>query len=147
MVDNNWSLPVAFYFQVKIEGEEYAFKEVSGLTTEMDLETIREGGSNDFEYKVPKQIKHGNLVLKRALIPLDSALIAWVKYVLEGELFLPVITKDIQISLLDSEGAPMYSWSCSDAYPVKWSLDDLDAQKNNVLIETLEFAYTTLKRS
>jgi len=147
MVDLGWSLPVAFYFQVEVGGEEYAFKEVSGLDTEMDVETIREGGANDFEYKVPKQIKHSNLVLKRAQIPLDSALIYWVKNILEGDLFLPIQPKDIQINLLNSESVPMYSWTCSRAYPVKWSVDSLDAEKNSVLIESLEFAYTTLKRS
>ncbi|MDL2265679.1 phage tail protein [Parabacteroides sp. OttesenSCG-928-G07] len=147
MVDNDWSLPVAFYFQVKVDGEEYAFKEVSGLTAEMDFEAIREGGSNDFGYKVPKQNKHGNLVLKRAIIPLDSRFIFWVKNVFEGNPFLPIVPKNIQINLLNGEGKSMATWSCSGAYPVKWSVDVLDTEKNNILIEALEFAYATLKRS
>lgn len=145
--DKYWSLPVAFYFQVQILDEDYAFKEVSGLDTEMDLETIREGGSNDFEYKVPKHIKHSNLVLKRAQMPVDSYLVSWVKDVLEGDLYHPIVPQNVQIRLLNSDGSPMYNWFCSRAYPVKWSVEPLDAEKNSILIESLELAYTTLYRS
>lgn len=147
MAKNDWTLPVAFYFKVKINNEEVAFKEVSGLNSEIEVETIREGGVNNYEHKVPKQVKHGNLVLKRAILPLKSNLITWVKSVLESDFATRIKTREIVISLLDAEGGPLYTWSCMGAYPVKWDIDSLDSEKNNILIETLELAYTTLKRS
>lgn len=146
-IDREGYPPVAFYFQVKIANEEYAFKEVSGLSTDLEVETVYEGGVNDFDHKLPKQVKHGNLTLKRGLLPLESNLITWVKKVLEGDFSQPIKPQDIQISLLNSDGKPIYTWTCQRAYPVKWNVDALDSEKNNLMIESLELAYTTLKRS
>jgi len=141
------NIPVSFYFQVKIANEEYAFKEVSGLQTEMETESFFEGGVNDFEYKLPKQVKHANLVLKRSLIPQDSNLIKWVRKMLEGDFSQPVKPLEIVISLLSGDNKPLYTWTCAQAYPVKWNAENLDSEKNSVMLESLELAYTTLKRS
>ncbi|WP_430406312.1 phage tail protein [Fluviicola sp.] len=65
MAGQTWELPVAFYFQVKIGNEEFAFKEVTGLSAEIETESVKEGGMNEFTYLLPKQLKHGNLSLKR----------------------------------------------------------------------------------
>lgn len=145
--EDGWNLPVAFHFSVRIGLFEVAFKEVSGLDTEMDMETIREGGVNDFEYKVPKQVKHGNLILKRAMLPLTHPVVLWCESVLDNDFSQPIIPVDIKISLLNENRLPIYNWVCSTAYPVKWQVDSLDAGKNSILIETMEFAYSTLKRT
>lgn len=168
-IDVNWAIPVSFYFQVTIGDNEIAFKEVSGLSTEMELETIQEGGVNEYEHRLPKQIKHGNLVLKRALMPVsNNTAIEWIgKIMNEGSFFditgrtLP-LTRTIHISLLSVEkeevikggkvmeikdkAIPVYKWECANAIPIKWEVDTLDAEKNSVLIESLEFVYSTLKR-
>lgn len=145
--ENGWNLPVAFYFQVTIGNDVIAFKEVSGLESEMELETIQEGGSNEFEYKVPKQVKHGNLVLKRAMLPADHTVVNWFNDVLSNGLSVPIVPANIKISLLDKEENPVYNWDCLKAFPVKWQVDSLDAEKNSVLIETMEFAYQSIVRS
>lgn len=143
---NNWDLPVAFYFQVRFDTEEIAFKEVSGLNTEMELETISEGGENTYQHVLPKQIKHGNLILKRAQLPIDCSFIGWIKSILESNFSNPIKYKDLVICLLNSDGAPAYTWNCEKVFPVKWETDSLDAEKNTILIETVEFAYSSLKR-
>ena len=52
-------------FAVEIDGLVVAyFKECSGLTAEIQIETYREGGLNDFEHKLPGVATYGNLVLK-----------------------------------------------------------------------------------
>lgn len=142
----DWELPVAFYFQVLMQGTEFSFKEVSGLTTELETETITEGGNNDYSYVVPKQVKHGNLVLKRALKPLNQDEVKWLSTFFNGSLTFPVSTVSITINLLQKDGKPLYSWNCHNAYPVKWETEPLDSEKNNILIETLEFTYTTIER-
>lgn len=142
-----WDLPVAFYFKVEIEAEEVAFKEVSGLNVEMETEAVTEGGLNTYQLYLPKQMKHGNLVLKRGLLPLKSSLISWIKEVLEGDFTKQVMPKEIIIKLLNEKDDPVYTWTCKTAFPVKWEVDSLDSEKNSVLIETLEFSYASLKRS
>jgi phage tail-like protein len=143
---NDWELPVSFYFKVRILFNEFAFKEVSGLSAEVETESVSEGGVNNYTHLLPKQVKHGNLVLKRALMPNTGAEVLWIRHMLEGDLSIPVVTMPITIQLLNSEGIAIYNWICQDAYPVKWDIESLDSEKNNVLIETLEFAYTTIKR-
>ena len=51
------------------------------------------------------------------------------------------------VSLADAEGDPVASWSIGRAYPVKWSVGGFDAMKNEIAIETMEFAYHSLKRT
>lgn len=139
-------MPVAFYFQVTFDTEKVAFREVSGLTTEMELETVSEGGENTYQHRLPKQIKRGNLVLKRALLPASSPFIGWVKGILENDFSQPIRPRNLVVSLLNAEGDPLYSWNCERAFPVKWETNPLDAEKSTVLIESLEFAYANLKR-
>lgn len=147
---SNWNLPVAFHFQVEFQGEPrigiVPFKEASGFNTEMELETVIEGGVNDFEHKLPKQIKHGNLVFKGAVVLVESNLSRWIKQTLENNFNQPIQCRNIKISLLNEEHEPIYNWTCNNAYPVKWEVESLDSEKNSVLIETFELAYQTIKR-
>ncbi len=143
-------LPVAFYFQVEFLGDPpigiVAFKEVSGLSTEMDLETVREGGENNYEIKLPNGIRHGNLVLKRVVSPADANLGLWIKDALEGGFVKPIQPRSILIYLMNENKDPIHIWFCENSYPVKWETEGFDAEKNSVAIESLELAYTKLTR-
>ena len=121
------------------------FKEISGLSSEMELETIHEGGTNDFEYKLPKHVKHNNLVMKRSM-NVNANFVNWINNTLYNNFSRPVNMRDITISLLNKNGESIYTWVCTKAYPVKWEVEPLDSEKNSVLIESVEFAYKVLKR-
>ena len=139
--------PVAFYFNVTFEGLiETSFQEVSGLQLEMETETIKEGGENSFSYQVPTRRKHGNLVLKRSLMPLPHVLETYVVKVLENNGSAQIVPVNLTISLLDAGHFPLNNWSVLNAYPVKWDISALNSQKNELVIETLEMAYTNLIR-
>lgn len=144
--DGYWNLPVAFYFQVTLQNSQLAFKEVSGLSTEIELEEFTEGGLNEYVHKLPRQIKHGNLILKRALRTTKYNDVLWIRDIIEGVKFDAIKAKDILVSLLNADGQTMATWTCQNAFPVKWELDPLDSEKNSVLIENLEFSYTKLIR-
>lgn len=144
-------LPVAFHFSVAIVGTgapvfDTAFKEVAGLESEIELETVAEGGENRFQHRLPKAVKHPNLVLKRGLTNATSGLVIWCKSTLEDDFAEAISPKSIVISLNDEAGWPAASWSIDRAYPIKWSVASFDAMKNEIAIETLEFAYNALKR-
>ncbi|MCC8143663.1 MAG: phage tail protein [Tannerellaceae bacterium] len=143
---NNWDLPVAFYFSVQLGFLELPFKEVSGLQVEMELETIPEGSVNTYQHRLPKQLKHSNLVLKRALRPVISTDVLWIKGILESDFSGSFLPQDIFISLMNEKGFPTYNWICTGAFPIKWDTEALDSQKNSVLIETIEFSYAQLIR-
>lgn len=144
--------PVAFYFKVVFKDKtgsqpvEVECKEVSGLRLEREMETVHEGGINTFAHQLPKHVTHGNLVLKRAGLPLPNNLQAWITACMEG-LNYPLKLQDVSVSLLNAEGQCLRQWTCTGAYPVKWEASDLDAEKNGLMIETLELAYQELKTS
>ena len=138
---------VGFYFKLSFSGisgtVDTAFKEVSGSTMEMGMEEIAEGGNNRFNHRVPTAVKFSNLVLKRGLAPKNSELITWCKNTLEGGLAEAIETKNIIVHLLNENGDPLNSWSFMNTWPVKWEASNLNAMNNEILIETLEFSYSS----
>ncbi|AVI50443.1 phage tail protein [Pukyongia salina] len=136
----------AFYFRLSFNGlsgsVDSSFKEVSGISMEMDTEEITEGGNNSFKHRVPTSVKFSNLVLKRGMVSKDSPLVDWCIKTFGGGLAEYVETKNIVVSLLDENGDPIKAWSFANAWPVKWAASDLNSMNNEVAIETLEFSYS-----
>lgn len=113
------------------------FQKVSGFNTTIDTETVAEGGQNLYSQLLPKQIKHNNLVLERGLV-VGSPLVIEFNIAMSRFKFS---SSNVLVSLLDSTSIPVASWLFFNAYPVKWSITDLDAAANSVVIETMELAY------
>lgn len=147
----DFALPVVFHFAVAVDGatasEDAAFQEVSGLEAEIELETVVEGGENRFVHRLPKPVKHPNLVLRRGIASDRSQLVTWCKAVFENDFAAAIAPRGIVVSLRDAEGDPLRSWSLGNAWPVKWAVAGFGAMKNEIAIETMEFAYATLKRT
>jgi phage tail-like protein len=139
--------PVAFYFSVKIDGvstqtPDSAFAEADGLEAELGVFEVKEGGENRYSHRLPDRATHGKLTLKRGVVMASSDLATWCKSTLESDFSSQVTTKGITVSLLNEEGNPILVWNFHDAWPVKWSVASLDAKKNEVALETLEFSYS-----
>ena len=138
--------PVSFNFAVSIEGfngaGESSFSEASGLDAERNIVEIKEGGENRFAYRLPDRAKYANLVLKRGVLLGSSGLAKWCKTVLESDMASAIVPKDLNVVLLDRSGAVLLTWSFKNAWPVKWSVSALAADKNEIAVETLELAYT-----
>jgi len=118
------------------------FQRVSGLSGEIPVETINEGGQNLYSHRLPKAVSYGNLVLERGrvlLSPLDLQTNI-------GFTLFTFVPSHVLVTLHGEEGIPMGAWLFMDAYPVSWSSSDLDADKTEVLIDTLELAYTRMQR-
>ena len=134
-----------FYFSLSFIGQvgdmDAAFQEASGFSKELNVEEVVCGGQNRYKYRLPTTTTYQNLVLKRGVSSGTSLLIAWCEYTLSTGLVLPIVTKNILISLLNEEGQTCKSWVFVNAYPVKWSVSELNSEKNAVLIETIELAY------
>ncbi len=139
---NNDNYPVGFYFSLSFEGENVAFKEVSGITKELSVESITDGGENRFKYQLPTVYSSKNLVLKRAIVPLGSKLIAWCSDTLDDGLATAIQTKDVSVELMDNDSKILMKWTFYNSYPVKYSVSDLKSQESELFIETVELAYT-----
>jgi len=148
-------MPVAFCFEVKIKTSETkveckpkdtSFMEVSGLSSKMDVEQYIEGGNHGIVYNLPKGIKYDNLVLKRGITTLNSNFAIWCQKNLMSGTISKIITGTLEINLINRFGYPGRVWKFSNAYPVKWSVDQLNSKKNELAIETIEICYSSLTR-
>ncbi|MDR3194452.1 MAG: phage tail protein [Tannerella sp.] len=144
--DNVWS-PLKFYYTVKMDTDlaGATFQAVSGLKAR-EHDAIIEGGLNTYQHRLPKETRHDNLLLKGAKLPKDSSLVAWIKETLEEDFEKSVQLKTLTVELLNEKGTPVCTWICRQAYPARWEVGAPDADKNSVLIETLEISYATIQR-
>ncbi|MFK7748127.1 MAG: phage tail protein [Kordia sp.] len=134
--------PVGFYFSLSFEGEDAAFKEVTGINKELGVEEVASGGENRFKYRLPTASSSKNLALKRAIVPTGSKLITWCSDTLDGGLANAIKTQDVSVDLLDNEGKVLMKWTFHNAYPINYSVSDLKSQESEILIESIELAYT-----
>jgi phage tail-like protein len=147
---------VGFHFRVIFEGLkgddgkpgdtsvasslEMRFQSVSGLDASLETETVKEGGENRFEHVIPVRRRYGPLVLKRGLLRLqDSALSQWFRRAFEDEKVEPL--NHVEIQLLNEEHTPLLLWSAIWVWPKSWKVGELNAERGEVLIETLELNY------
>lgn len=135
-------------FLVEIDGIVVAgFSDVSGLQAETEFEEIREGGVNDFVYKLPKGTKYQNLTLKKGLTT-SSALWDWHRKVVAGK----IERRTVHISLQSTKAKGHMDWDYNnqyqvlEAFPVKWSGPELKSDGNSVAVETLELAHHGIKK-
>ena len=119
------------------------FQSVSGLDSTLDTETFKEGGENRFEHVVPVRRKYGPLTLKRGLLtPGESALTSWLKQAMDDEFVEPIET--MNIFLLNEESQVLMGWVVNNVWPRSWKIGELNAERGEVLIETLELNYNRL---
>ena len=134
--------PVGFHFRVEFLGlgsdNDTRFQSVSGLSVEYDLETFKEGGENRFEHKLPVRTKYPDLSLKRGMLT-NSLVIAWCLEAFQNRVFLPL---QLNVALLNENHQPLKTWMITKAWPKKWSVSDLNAQENSIVVETLDLSYS-----
>ncbi|MEP7377642.1 MAG: phage tail protein [Chitinophagaceae bacterium] len=148
--------PCGFYFKVEFIGvngmdddTEQRFQEVSGLSVEVEIDELHEGGENRFSYKLPKRAKYPNLVLKRGLLQ-NTKVLKWINDCISGyfEASPASIAQpaDIIITLMDEAGGETAVWNVVQAYPLKLSTSDFKASDNSIVVETIELAYQYFTR-
>ncbi|WP_062057013.1 phage tail protein [Aquimarina longa] len=136
---------VGFHFRVSF-GETGKFKEdvkfqsVAGLDVQIEKETLKEGGENRFEHTIPGRRKYSPLTLKRGIVrPSKSGLTTWCKEAFNDLKITPIQT--VNVELLNENHNILIQWRLSHVWPVSWKVGELNAEKGEVLIETLELNY------
>ena len=131
-----------FYFKLTAEGYtgDIDFQEVSGINTGDKIEEIE----NKYLHKLPKQVKHQNLVLRRGVFR-ESALFDWLKNSIESFSISPTRAL-LLLTLMDVNGNALVKWQFYNAYPVAVEVSEIDSQSGKIYIEKIEFAYDYFKR-
>lgn len=117
------------------------FQKVSGLGSTVETFPIEEGGQNLYTQKLPNKISYENLVLERGVV-VGSPLAIEFNVAMSLFKFAP---SNVLVTLLDNTRIPISAWLFMKAYPVKWSVSDLDATANSVVIEHMELAYQRMQ--
>ncbi|TAA48437.1 phage tail protein [Corallincola spongiicola] len=142
MVQSGVGYPmVGFHFRVEFAlssaSYDMQFRDVSGLSMELDEESVTEGGENRFIQRLPKRAKYPDLVLKRGMLQ-DSELREWCRAAIQEMDIQPVT---VWVILLNEQHEPLQTYTFINAWPKRWQLSDLNAESSAVVIETLELAY------
>jgi phage tail-like protein len=66
--------------------------------------------------------------------------------VLEKDFAEAIVPRDMVVALCDANSIPTRVWSIGNAYPIKWNVSGFNSMKNEIAIESMEFAYNTLER-
>jgi phage tail-like protein len=133
--------PWSFYYRVSFgssqDPNEARFQSVSGLSVEYDTEEYKEGGENRFTHKLPVRTKYNDLVLKRGML-IGSDVVTWFLGALRERIFEP---KMVHVILMNERSEPLRTWNVAHAVPKKWTVSDLNANENSIVVETLELTY------
>ena len=142
--------PTGFYFKVIFSAtlgmSDTSFQEVSGISSEVELEEVVEGGENRYVHRLPKSVKHPKLVLKRGIAKMTSPLVIWCRSVFEADFIAPIVPMPILVYLMNENKIPIRVWSFANAYPVQWEVEPLNSTKNDVAIEKIELSYNYSNR-
>jgi phage tail-like protein len=117
------------------------FQKVSGLSAEIKTTTLSEGGQNLYTHRLPEAVDYGNLVLERGMVtgsPLN------VEFNIAMSLF-KFAPSNVLVTLFREDKVPLAGWLFLKAYPVKWSTSDLNAAEKELVIDTMELAYTRMQ--
>jgi phage tail-like protein len=126
-----------YNFLVEMDGiTRAAFQECSGFDSTIDVIEHREGGENTTVRKLPGLTKYSNIVLKWGMTD-DTDLYDWHHKVVRGD----IERKNGSIVVLNRKGEEVARWNFYRAWPTKWDGPDLNAEGNDVAIETLELAH------
>ncbi len=139
-----WPMP-AFYFKVTLDNldDVFSFQEISGLDAETDAIEYRHGNSKDFSsFKMPGTRKVSSISMKKGMLLNGRNLREWQRDI---EMNTPKPT-NATIQLLDESGAPMMTWTLSNAWASKITFTDSpEADDAGIEVMVLEHEGLTVK--
>jgi phage tail-like protein len=131
----------SFQVAVTFDGMPTAyFREVSGLSVEIEVVEFREGGENGAVHKLPGRTKYQNIVLKQGFTG-ASELQKWAFRIAAGQFE----HKNATIVIYDQKHQEIVRYTLTNAWPQKWDGPDFDANSNDVAIETIEIVHEGLR--
>ena len=138
--------PTGYHFVVSFDGladspKDFKFQSVSGLSAEMEYEEVKEGGVNQYVHQLPVRSKFSELVLKRGML-MGSKLVKWVNEAIDNFEFTPL---NLEVTLLNEKHEPLQTWKVVHVLPKKVEVSAFDAEKSELVIETITLSYNYYK--
>lgn len=138
--------PLSTYnYRVHFGSVTLAFTEVSGLSVNYENQVYRDGLSYTRGFSIVRGFSQPiNITLKRGVVhngnpAFNDAKKEWI------DAFFNKEVKDITIELCDEQGVGLVQWKVMKALPIKFDAPQLDANSNNIAIESMEFIGHSIK--
>ena len=135
-----------YQFSVEMDGSVLAhFQSISDLTVKRNVETVVEGGQNQFIAEFAGPMSYGHITLGGGLTSSDM----FFQWMMQGKYTNMVTKKDffvIQRQPNPDGGTPVFidakRWSFHQAFPVSWKLSSLSVDTTTkIAIESLELSF------
>ena len=134
---------VNYQFAIKIDGGDKPvalFQKVNGMPVTRNIDELTEGGFNEYNYEFPREFAYNHITFKSGLSTSDY-FYKWMMYGKEqgfalGKSFV------LEQRFANKPITEPKSWSFDGAFPVRWSISDLDVTNSkSIVIETLELSF------
>jgi len=134
-----------FHFEVDWGGTRIGFTEVSGLEFETEVIEYREGSSVKYnKTKQPGLTKYSNITLKRGTFLGDFEFYELWKKTYFFQEQSQQFRRTVVIKLLNEQHQPIITWAAANAWPCRVKYASLNAETNEILIETMELVHEGL---
>lgn len=131
-----------FHFLVEWGGTKIGFSEIKGLEMEYEIIEYHDGSSPEYSTKkMPGTIIYSDITLTRALYPGDNEFFEWFNTVNLNQ----VERRDILISLLNEEHAPIVVWKFKNCFPRKYIGPELNTLSGEPAKESLVLAHEGMR--
>ncbi len=126
-----------FSYKVAIDGLDVVnFREVDGLSVQLDVVEYYEGGDNTHHHKLIGGTRYSNLVLRRGTTDC-KALWDWIKQTLSGT----IERKNGSIEALNQQGDPVVRWDFKNAWPCRYEGPSFRGGESGIAFEMIELAH------
>lgn len=125
-------------FLVTIGQELFSFSKVSNLVSQIEYETVHEGGNNDYPLLFPKQKTRPDTLI------LEKGVREWAVAPAFNSLWEGMQVEQVTILLVKYGVLLKKALFFKKGLIVKRTFSNLDATKSELLIETLEIAHSGL---
>lgn len=132
-------------FRVSVSGVDLGgWSKCTGLAVEFKAKPIHEGGNYEYQPILPDHIAYQPITLERAMNAKDSANVQkWLRSQVAD-----YMTADSSgnggtatITLFDSHGAAVASWSLRNVYPAGWDGPELSVATFGIAVERLKLVH------
>lgn len=129
---------ISLYFKVTIDDHDLgSFTSCRGLSFDVAVESVEEGGNNGYVHKLPGRISYSNVTFTRAINGDSARLARWF-----ASMNGTVRRTTASITAMSAHGdGDIATWTLQGVIPVRWSGPELDAERGAVATETFEIAH------
>ncbi len=116
------------------------FQKISGIKVERAVDTLTEGGFNEFTFEFPREFGYNHVTFKGGLTSSDF----FYKWMMFGKEQGFSLSKNFVLEqrFPDIPSGDLKTWNFNGAYPVRWEISDLSVtDSKSIVIETLELSF------